>query len=467
MNLTTSAPADNPFGGSLGGEAIDALWVIMATFIIFTMQSGFGLLESGIVSRKSESNVMVKNVLDVCLGGMTFWLFGFGFIFGPDSSENVNKFSGTGHWAVTVDVENEAATYTQMFFHLSFSTAATTIVSGAVAERVHLPSYMIFAAINTGFIYVFPAHWAWGGGWLSQEAFFDFAGSSVVHMAGGIAALAAAIILGPRHGRFDTKGAYGMSSPTNVILGTFFLWWGWIGFNCGSTFAVTGGGWKIASKTAVVTMNGAMAGGLSAVFLSAILYLSHRRKYILDITFLASGILGGLVGVTACAPIIRPWEGLFLGFVGGMIANGVNELLIKLKIDDPVGAFGVHYAAGLWSMIATGFFAEKIPGIGLAPEDGVFKGGNGGLLAWNLAGCLAITLWSGGLATIVFLTLKYTIGIRMSLDHELKGSDAVEHNIHEVPKPQERNHALGKTVEYPERESPVHVQMVKANNFAA
>ncbi|XP_066927041.1 putative ammonium transporter 3 [Clytia hemisphaerica] len=396
---------------------------------------------------------MVKNVLDVCLGGMTFWLFGFGFIFGPDSSDNVNKFSGTGHWAVTVDVENEAATYTQMFFHLSFSTAATTIVSGAVAERVHLPAYMIFAAINTGLIYVFPAHWAWGGGWLSQEAFFDFAGSSVVHMAGGIAALVAAIIMGPRHNRFTPKEGeedlYDMSSPTNIILGTFFLWWGWIGFNCGSTFAVTGGGWKIASKTAVVTMNGAMAGGLSAVLLSGVLYLTRRRRYILDIAYLASGILGGLVGVTACAPIIRPWEGLLLGFIGGLIANGANELVLKLKIDDPVGAFGVHYAAGLWSMIATGLFAEKIPGIGLAPEDGAFKGGNGNLLAWNLAGALAITCWSGGLAAVVFLILKYTIGIRMSLDHEIKGSDEVDHNIKDALPPTERKrkHTLGRYVE--------------------
>lgn len=432
----------NPFGGADGQEAIDAMWVILSTFIIFTMQSGFGLLESGMVSRKSEANVIVKNMLDVVLGGIAYWFFGYGFSFGPNF-KSTKKMSGAGQFVLDVSLE-DSFIYAKLFFHLSFATTATTIVSGAVAERVKLTSYMIFAAINTGFIYVYPAHWFWDkNGWLYGKG-IDFAGSSVVHMTGGIAALSATLLLGPRIGKYDGKKNYYMASPTNVVLGTFFLWWGWIGFNCGSTFGMSNGTWLVASRVAVVTMNGAMAGGTSVVLFNLI--MSLKRHYVLDIPEFVSGVLGGLVAVTAGANVIRPWEALVIGFIGGLVANGAITLLEKLKIDDPVGCFGVHYAAGLWSMIATAFFAEDS---GSADTTGIFRGGNGKLLGYNLAGCCAITVWSGGLAAIVLVVLKYTLGIRMSELEEEKGSDEVEHNVVEDVSDIEHietKHALGKHV---------------------
>jgi len=434
--------AKNPFGED-GQAPTDAAWIIISAFIIFTMQSGFGLLESGLVSRKSEANVMVKNMIDVALGGISYWFVGYAFSFGPNSKDS-NEFSGDGDFLTRVGLD-DAQIYTQYFFQLSFATTASTIVSGAVAERVKLPSYMIFATINTAFIYVFPAHWMWdSNGWLATNGAYDFAGSAVVHMCGGAAALAGTLILGPRHGKYDNSDKpYGMASPTNVVLGTFFLWWGWIGFNCGSTFALSGGLWRVVSRVAVVTMNGAMAGGLSAILLGFALY--KKKNYILDIPQFVSGILGGLVSITAAASVITTWEALIIGFIGGWIANGVIILLERLHIDDPVGCIGVHWASGFWGMISVGLFAQKTAGI--LDVDGVFRGGNGELLAYNIAGSIAITVWSFTLTALVFLALKYTIGIRMSLEEEIEGSDAVEHNVLESMKG-EGNHVLGKHVEY-------------------
>jgi len=456
MVNATVLPA-NPFGGAQGQEALDAIWVIICGFIIFTMQSGFGLLESGLVSRKSEANVMVKNMLDVSLGGIAYWVVGFGFSFGPNS-KNSNVMAGEGDFVLDGTID-DGGKYAQYFFQLSFATTATTIVSGAVAERVKLPAYMIFAVINTGLIYVFPAHWMWDeNGWLYKGGAMDFAGSSVVHMAGGAAALAATLVLGPRHGKYDGSRDYYMASPTNVVLGVFFLWWGWIGFNCGSTFAMSGGSWRIAARATVVTMNGAMAGGVSALAINLTLMLTKKRHYLIDIPEFVSGILGGLVAITASANVIRPWEALIIGFIGGLIAIGVIHLLEKLQIDDPVGCFGVHYGAGLWAMIATGLFAEDS---GDAATTGIFRGGNGNILAYNIAGSLAITVWSGGLVGIVFLVLKYTIGIRLKVDEEIRGSDEVEHNICEdvdvshLPR-SEQKHSLGKHVMRSNNSALVH-----------
>jgi len=431
--------------GAAGQDGVDAMFVLIASFIIFTMQSGFGLLESGMVSVRSEANVMIKNMLDVSLGGAAYWFVGYGFSFGPNSKGS-KVFSGEGNFITDVDIDtNEAAVYVKYFFQLSFATTATTIVSGAVAERVKLGSYMIFAIINTSLVYVFPCHWLWSeDGWLYGKA-SDFAGSGVVHMAGGAAALAGTLVLKPRNGRYTKDPRYfSMASPTNVVLGTFFLWWGWIGFNCGSQFAISGKNWKTVGRVAVVTMNGAMGGGICAVVLN--LLLIRKRKYILDIGDFTAGILGGLVSITAPANLIRPWEGLVIGGIGGLVALAIIKLLDKLHIDDPVGCFGVHWGAGLWAMIATGFFASTSD----PATSGVFRKGNGELLGWNMLAALTITLWSFGCAGIVFLTLKYTIGIRLSPEDELKGSDQVEHNIFDAEDESTNlpvvRHALGRKV---------------------
>lgn len=439
----------NNFGGANGQEGTDAAWVIITAFIIFTMQSGFGLLESGMVSRRSEANVIVKNMMDVAIGGIGYWFVGYGFSFGPNSKPS-GKMSGEGNFITDVDINgDDAYIYAKYFFQLSFATTATTIVSGAVAERIYLGSYIIFAIINTAFIYTFPCHWIWAEeGWLFGKA-HDFAGSAVVHMSGGAAAMAGTLLLGPRLGRWTRDGKYfSYASPTNVVLGTFFLWWGWIGFNCGSEFAISGNHWRVVGRVAVVTMNGAMAGGASMVMMN--LALHRWRKYLIDIGEFTAGILGGLVSVTAPANVIRPWEALVIGFIGGLIAVGIIKLLAKLRVDDPVGCVGVHWGAGLWAMIATGLFAEKD---GSTDRwNGVFRNGTGELLGWNLLAAVAVTAWSFGVSGIVFGVLKYTIGIRLTEEEEIKGSDEVEHNIQERYDVAEFHHALGKHIERPPME---------------
>ncbi|XP_066936399.1 putative ammonium transporter 3 [Clytia hemisphaerica] len=444
---TSSFEPRNGFGGDSGSEAIDAAYVIISTFIIFTMQSGFGLLESGMVSRKSESNVMVKNMLDVVIGGFGFWSIGYSFAFGDMSDDNNNSFVSTGNYFVSDDGE-DSISLARYFLQLAFSTTSVTIVSGAVAERIKLSSYMVFIFIQSTFIYAFPAHWMWhGSGWLKQKGAFDFAGGSVVHMTGGASCLIAAIVLGPRHGRFshDDKETYGMACPTNVILGTFFLWWGWIGFNCGSTFAVTGGMWRLSIRAGVSTMNGAVGGGMAGVILNIILY--RQRKYILDIPQFASAILGGLVSVTAGAAVIESWHAVIIGFIGGLLANGGISFLNKIHIDDPVGCFGVHWVSGFWGMIATGLFANPPKGYDFfLAEKGVFYGGSGNLLAYNIGGSLAISAWAIAISIVVFLTMKATFGVRIGFDKELLGSDEVEHNIIEYVKTIETKHVFGKHV---------------------
>lgn len=423
VNVTV---APNQFDGEAGQDGVDAMFVILSAFIIFTMQSGFGLLESGMVSCRSEANVMIKNMIDVSLGGAAYWFVGYGFSFGPNSKAS-NAMAGEGYFITDVDISDtskEAHVYVKYFFQLSFATTATTICSGAVAERVKLGSYMVFAIINTALIYVIPCHWIWGGGWLSGKA-SDFAGSGVVHMAGGAAALAGTLVLKPRLGRYTKHGTrdFSMASPTNVVLGTFFLWWGWIGFNCGSQFAISGNNWRTVGRVAVVTMNGAMGGGVAAVVYNLI--CMKWRKYILDVGEFTAGILGGLVAITAPANLIRPWEGLVIGFIGSLVALSFIKLLNKLHIDDPVGCFGVHWGAGCWGMIATGFFASTDN----PNTSGVFRKGTGELLGWQLVAGVTITAWCFGCAFIVFMALRYTVGIRLDEGDELRCSDEVEHNI--------------------------------------
>ena len=225
----------------------DATWILTSAFIIFTMQSGFGLLESGMVSRKNEANIMVKNAIDVIYGGLAYWLFGFAFSFGIN--ERGNGFCGLGHFLTDADEGEMGHVFSKYFFQLSFATTATTIVSGAMAERTSLKAYTMYSFVNT-LTYSFPAHWIWSeNGWLRKMGAVDIAGCGAVHLVGGVSGLVATLMLKPRTGRFDASAPpTQMASPTNVLLGTFMLWWGWLGFNCGSTFGISGMKWKLASR---------------------------------------------------------------------------------------------------------------------------------------------------------------------------------------------------------------------------
>lgn len=235
-------------------QSDDATWILTSAFIIFTMQSGFGLLEAGMVSKKNETNIMVKNAVDVIYGGFAYWLFGFGLSFGRD--EGTTAFNGCGKFFTDADDDEMGHVFAKYFFHLSFSTTATTIVSGAMAERVELKAYILFSFINT-LTYSLPAHWMWEPkGWLYELDAVDVAGCGPVHLVGGFSGLVATLYLKPRLGKFDENNRPRpniMASPTNAMLGTFMLWWGWLGFNCGSTFGITGGKWKLASRSVTYT----------------------------------------------------------------------------------------------------------------------------------------------------------------------------------------------------------------------
>ncbi|XP_068752861.1 putative ammonium transporter 2 [Montipora capricornis] len=412
--------------GDMDGPG-DAVWILTSAFIIFTMISGFGLVESGMVSRKNETNIMVKNAVDVIFGGLGFWMFGFAFTFGD--APGVNSFSGFGRFFTDAEETDMGEVFSLYCFQASFATTATTIVSGAVAERMNLKAYIIFAFTNTA-TYCFPAHWVWGKkGWLKEMGVVDMGGASPVHLVGGVAGLVATMMLKPRLGRFRrTTGVapwkHDMGCPTNVLLGMFMLWWGWLGFNCGSTFGVSGGKWKLATRSAVCTINASCGGGIFATIYS---YIKCKR---LDIPFFMAGILGSLVSITAICGVVRPGESIAIGFVGSAITIFGWQLLNKLQIDDPVGAISTHAGGSVWAMISVGLFVEKdsLPQP-FSSSYGAFKGGHVKILGVQLLACVSIIVWTILIVFIQLYVIDKCVGLRLAMEEEIIGADACEHGI--------------------------------------
>jgi Amt family ammonium transporter len=406
----------------------DATWILTSSFIIFTMQSGFGLLEAGNVSAKNEVNIMIKNAVDVVFGGLTYWMFGYGLSFGMEAG--TNWFCGVGYWCVHTDKIHEmGALYSTFFFQLSFATTATTIVSGSMAERTKLTSYIIFSLLNT-IIYCIPAHWLWASnGFLYKLGAVDIAGSGGVHLLGAVSGMVAAVMLGPRKGRYDKGTApLPLGNGTNCMVGMFMLWWGWLGFNCGSTFGISGGKWILAAKTAVTTINGSMGGGFVAI---AYTYIMDHGKY--DVSKIVNGILGSLVSITAPCALVEPYEAVIIGAIGSLIVLAACPLLDRLHIDDPVAAVPVHGIGGMWGMISVGLFVAPDGIIHLSRgRAGVFHGGGFYLLGVQALSILCIAAWSGLITFILLSGIKLANGIRMSEEHEMLGADAVEHSINKM-----------------------------------
>ncbi|XP_068701814.1 putative ammonium transporter 3 isoform X2 [Montipora foliosa] len=363
----------------------DATWILTSAFIIFTMQSGFGLLESGSVSRKNEANIFVKNAIDVIFGGLSYWIFGFAFTFALD--HRGNGFCGLGYFLTNAD-ENQMGN--------------------------------VFSS--------FPAHWIWDhGGWLNRMGAVDIAGCGPVHLVGGVSGLVATLMLKPRIGRFDENAPpRQMASPTNVILGTFMLWWGWLGFNCGSTFGITGMKWKLASRAAVVTINGSIGGGTLGMMYS---YFWFKNK--LDIPTFVNGILSGLVSVTAISPLAHPWEAILIGAIGALLACLGCALLNRLRIDDPVGCIPTHCFAGAWGLLAVALFAEKdiISESAFSDEYGILKGGPWRFLGIQMLTIVAVAAWTAAMTFLELLLVNKIFGLRVSIENELLGADRVEHGI--------------------------------------
>ncbi|XP_072167497.1 putative ammonium transporter 3 [Diadema setosum] len=406
----------------------DATWILTSAFLIFTMQSGFGLLESGSVTLKNEVNIMVKNAVDVLFGGISFWMFGYGLSFGIN--EGSNPYIGIGDFFVdSMRVDAELGhLFAHFFFHASFATTATTIVSGAMAERTKLEAYIIFSFLNT-FVYAVPAHWIWApNGWLHTMGVVDISGAGPVHLLGGVTGLVAIIMLGPRHGRFgpqEDKPVQG--SPINTLLGLFMLWWGWLGFNCGSTYGVAGQKWILTIKSAVSTILASISGGITGITLS---YLTLGRKF--NIGWLINSVLASLVSITAYCALAHPWQSIVIGAVGAVIGCAATPLMSKLKLDDPVSVVPVHLFPAIWGLLAVGIFGEVDTLGTFNRHDGLIKGGGFWLLGVQLLSVVCLCGWTAVTSFLFLYVLKITVGLRVSLHEELMGADIVEHGLHGI-----------------------------------
>ncbi|XP_014472374.1 PREDICTED: putative ammonium transporter 3 isoform X2 [Dinoponera quadriceps] len=393
---------------NLGQE--DSNWIVTSSFMIFTMQTGFGMLESGCVSLKNEVNIMMKNVVDIVLGGLTYWFFGFGFSFGL--KEPSNPFVGSGGLFIDPPIDDEymGAICAAFLFQLSFATTSTTIVSGAMAERCNFKAYCIFSFLNT-IVYCLPAGWVWGDhGFLNQLGVVDIAGSGPVHLVGGISALACAIMLGPRIGRYDNGiDPLPLGCPVNAIMGLFVLWWGWLAFNSGSTYGVTGERWQYAARAAVSTMMGSMGGGLVGLGFS----LTNPNG--IDILSQINGILGALVAITGGCFLYRAWESVVVGMIGGFITCVAMPAFDKIHIDDPVGAAATH--------------DDPYPLDTTGGRKGLFKGGGWYLLGVQSLSALCLSIWSFCSSIVLLWIIDKVIPIRMSVHEEVLGADLVEHSI--------------------------------------
>jgi len=408
-------------------SALDTLYLLFGTTLVFLMQAGFALLEAGSVRAKNTKNILLKNTLDACLGAILWWACGYAFAFAPGNEFIGGKESDGGYFLGNTGEDTADATpYIWWMFQWAFAAAAATIVSGAVAERCNFTAYLIYSSVITGFIYPVVVHWGWSGeGWFSTEftpnGFVDFAGSGIVHMVGGGAALMGAIFLGPRYGRFRENGeVVDMPGHSTVLatLGTFILWFGWYGFNCCSTGAIEGNQ-VTAAKVAVTTTLSAAAGGVTTLGIHVYMY------QVPDVGPALNGILAGLVSITAPCAVVEPYAAFIIGIIGGAVYFGAATMLKKLQIDDPLDASPVHFFCGAWGCIASGLFGTEA-GIG-SSDYGAFYGGGGKQLGYQIAGVISIAAWTCGMSGIMFAAMKAAGILRVSKEDELAGLDESHH----------------------------------------
>lgn len=330
--------------------ALDTVWILLAAFLVFFMQPGFAMVETGFTRAKNSVNILMKNIVDLCVGSLLFFLVGFGLMFGKDAG----GFIGTSNFMVTIVDSADTSNFAIWIFQAVFAATAATIVSGAMAERTRFKSYLIYTVFITAFIYPVAGHWIWGGGWLTNMGMIDFAGSTVVHSVGGWAALAGAIMLGPRLGKYNPDGSSNAIMGHNIplaTLGVFILWFGWYGFNAGSTLS---GSSQAISTVAVATTLAAASGAISAMFFT---WVRFKKP---DASMTLNGALAGLVGITAGCAVVSPVSSIIIGLLCGVIVSVAIELFDKkLKIDDPVGAISVHGVCGFFGTIFVGFLPRR------------------------------------------------------------------------------------------------------------
>lgn len=401
-------------------QGLDTVWVLIAAFLVFFMQAGFGMVEAGFIRAKNTCNILTKNFLDFCMASLAFFLVGYALMFGDG-----NAFCGTQGWALAGLGDKTAGgipVFAFWLFQAAFCGAAATIVAGGMAERMKFVGYLIYSFLISALVYPIIGHWIWGGGWLSGMGFHDFAGSTVVHTTGGMAALIGTIILRPREGKYSLDGKPQVIPAHSIplaSLGVFILWFGWFGFNPGSTLGVHNGGFDI-GRVAINTNLAAALGGIAAMV------TVWKRFGKPDLSMAMNGALAGLVAITAPCAVVEPWAALVIGAAAGVIVVLGVELLDKLQVDDPVGAVPVHGMCGIWGTLAVGIFGKA--SLGLANEGFVYSG-NPMQLGIQMVGSVATIVFVVVCMGIVFKLIDVTIGLRVSRDEELRGLDIGEHGM--------------------------------------
>jgi len=396
---------------------LDTVWVLIAAFLVFFMQAGFGMVEAGFIRAKNTCNILTKNFLDFCMASVGFYIFGYAIMFGHG-----NGFIGLNGWFLQ-GAESGAGIplYAFWLFQAAFCGAAATIVAGGMAERMKFPAYLIYSFIISAFIYPVVGHWIWGGGWLSKLGFADFAGSTVVHALGGFAALIGTIILKPRIGKYSPDGKANVIAGHSIplaSLGVFILWFGWFGFNPGSTLSVGNG--DLIARVAINTNLAAASGGILAMLMVWKLFGKP------DLSMAMNGALAGLVAITAPCAYVEPLAAVIIGMVAGVVVVAGVILLDRLRIDDPVGAVPVHGLNGIWGTLAIGLFGKQT--LGLA-NNGLFYGGGLFQLGIQLLGVMTVVVFILLTMGFLFKIIDLTIGLRVSREEELRGLDIGEHGM--------------------------------------
>ncbi len=411
---------------AIDGEVF-GVWFLIGAALVFWMQAGFAMVEAGFTRAKNTGNIIMKNLMDFCIGTVMFILIGFGLFLGKDA---LGGFTGTPNFDIFTDYAN--FDWSNFVFNLVFCATTATIVSGAMAERTKFLSYCVYSAVISAVIYPIEAHWTWGGGWLSQMGFHDFAGSNCIHMVGGISALIGAALLGPRIGKFtkdkDGKIKVGAFPGHNIALGAlgvFILWLGWYGFNGAAATSV--------GQLGAIFVTTTIAPAVATVVCMIFTWIKYGKP---DVSMCLNASLAGLVAITAPCDVADALGATIIGAVSGvLVVFGVWFCDNVIRVDDPVGAVAVHMMNGIWGTIAVGLFAtDTTPTYSLAdsagnPMLGLFYGGGFKLLSIQLIGMLATAVWTAITITITFLLIKKIFGLRVTPEEEIVGLDATEHGL--------------------------------------
>ena len=412
---------------SIVNDHVFGVWFLIGAALVFFMQAGFAMVEAGFTRAKNTGNILMKNLMDFCIGCVAFILIGFSFLLGEDLIGLIGK-PGFDIFTAYADFD-----FSNFVFNLVFCATTATIVSGAMAELTKFLSYCVYSAVISALIYPIEAHWIWGGGWLAQMGFHDFAGSCAIHMVGGTCALIGAKILGPRIGKF-TKDASGVITKVNAIpghniaigcLGCFILWFGWYGFNGAACTDV--------AQLGSVFLTTTVAPSVATVVCMIFTWVKYGKP---DVSMCLNASLAGLVAITAPCDVTDCFGSIAIGAVAGLlVCFGVWLLDYKLRIDDPVGAVAVHFMNGIWGTIAVGLFAtDTAPSYAIAdaagvPMTGLFYGGGFKLLGIQLIGLLSVLAWAAVTITITFYVIKAIFGLRVSEEEEIQGLDSTEHGL--------------------------------------